>query len=130
MLAGSALLYQFIWVPGSLAKYLSYGYDWLASNRKQDNLPPLPDWGKRAKRAQNNYIENFPPFAIAVLALGILGEFNFYTSLATVVFFLSRVSHLIVYMIGWVYIRTISWFLGLLSTVYLYYWLLQVLITS
>jgi uncharacterized MAPEG superfamily protein len=120
MLACSALLFQFIWVPVSIAKFTTYGSKWLASNRKKDNLPSLQGWAERAQRAQGNYLENFAPFAVVVLALGIVDGYTYYTGWATVSFFLARITHLTVYMIGWVYLRTLAWLIGLLSTLYLY----------
>lgn len=125
MLALSALLYQFIWLPATVAKNITYGYKWSASNRGQDDLPDLPDWGGRAERAQDNYVENFAPFAVVVLALGLMKGYTYYTGIAAIVFFWARVSHLVVYVVGLVYLRTLSWFVGLLSTLYLYYVLFQ-----
>ncbi|MFB6347744.1 MAG: MAPEG family protein, partial [bacterium] len=85
MLALSALLYQFVWLPEYLAKWVTYSYDHMASNRNQEGLPELPEWGKRAGRAQDNYVENFPPFAVVVLLLGLVDGFTVYTGIATVV---------------------------------------------
>jgi uncharacterized MAPEG superfamily protein len=125
MLAASALLYQFMWLPASLAKYIAYGYEWMASNRAENDLPPLPDWGARAERAHENYFENFAPFAVAVLSLGLVDGYTYYTGIAAVTFFAARVAHLLVYTIGWVYVRTLSWAVGLGATLYLYYVLFQ-----
>ncbi len=127
MLALSALLYQFIWVPVSVAKYSAYGSEWINSNRSEEDLPPLPEWGARAKRAQGNYIENFAPFAVVVLALAFMDGFSYYTGVATAVFFVARLFHLSVYTFGWVYLRTLSCAVGLASTLYLYYVLFQTL---
>jgi uncharacterized MAPEG superfamily protein len=121
MLALSALLYQFIWIPVSFAKHEAYGMEYLDSNRKQEDLPPLPAWGGRSRRAQDNLIENFAPFAVVVLALGLVDGFTYYTGIATIVFFVARVAHPIVYLIGLVKLRTLSWLAGILSTLYLYY---------
>lgn len=127
MLAASALLYQFVWVPYYLAKWVAYGYDHMASNRDQEGLPTLPDWGNRAERAQWNYIENFAPFAVVVLLLGLVDGFTAYTGIAAVVFFLARLSHLIIYTTGFVYLRSTVYTLGLGATLYLYFVLFTVL---
>lgn len=121
MLGCSALLYQFVWLPHYLAKWAAYDYDHMASNRKQEGLPPLPDWGNRAKRAQQNYVENFPPFAVVIVLLGLIDGFTTYTGIAATVFFLARLSHLLIYTVGFVYLRSTVYTFGLVSTLYLYY---------
>lgn len=121
MLGSAALLYQFIWLPYYVAKWVAYGYDHMASNRSQEGLPPLPDWGTRAQRAQQNYVENFPPFAVVVLLLGLVEGFTYYTGVATVLFVVARFSHVVVYTIGLVYIRSTVYSVGLGATLYLYY---------
>lgn len=121
MLGLSALLYQFVWLPHYLAKWTAYDYDHMASNRNQEGLPPLPEWGNRAQRAQENYVENFPPFAVVVILLGLVDGFTFYTGVATLLFFLARLSHLLVYTAGFVYLRSTVYTLGLGATLYLYY---------
>lgn len=127
MLALSALLYQFVWLPYYVAKWVTYGYDHMASNRNQDDLDPLPEWGARAQRAQSNYIENFSPFAVAILLLGLSDGFGHYTATAAVLFFLARLGHLIVYTAGLVYTRSTLYTIGLGATLYLYYVLFGVL---
>lgn len=121
MLALAALLYQFVWLPHYLAKWTAYGYDHMVSNRNRKDLPDLPGWGARARRAQENYSENFLPFAIAVIVLGLLDGFNSHTDTATVAFFAARLCHLFIYTAGYVYLRSTVYTIGLVATLYLYY---------
>lgn len=125
MLGLSALLYQFVWLPHYFAKWVAYDPDHMVSNRNQDGLPPLPDWGARAKRAQENYIENFAPFAVVVILLALVDGFTYWTGVATILFFLARISHVVIYTAGLVYSRSTVFTVGLGSTLYLYYVLFQ-----
>lgn len=121
MLALMTLLFAFAWLPASLSKYRSYGLGWVFSNRSTAGLPPLPEWGQRAERAHRNLRENFPAFAVAVLLLALNGGFTPATGLAAVLFVAARVAHFAGYVAGVVWLRTCSWAMGLLATLYLLY---------
>ncbi len=126
MLCLAALLFMVLWIPPSIAKYRQRGVDWVAHRRvPEEGLAPLRGWGNRAKRAHDNYKENFPPFVVAVLVLAYLDGFTSGTAAATAVFLAGRILHPIVYIAGWVWPRTVSWAAGYLATLYLYYVILS-----
>lgn len=84
------------------------GFSWSASNREKEL--PVPGWTKRAVQAHQNLIENIGPFAIIVLVAHVSGKANAATALGSTIFFGGRVAHLITYVAGVVYLRTLVWF--------------------
>lgn len=129
MLGFTTLLLMFAWLPGSVAKYQAYGWNWLLSNRSTEGLPPLPEWGQRCVRADNNLRANYPAFAVAVLLLAFTGGFTPGTALASAVFLGARLVHMPAYAAGLPWMRTLAWALGLLATLYLLFMSLVALIS-
>ena len=84
------------------------GFTWSASNREAELA--VPGWTKRAVQAHLNLIESLAPFAIFVIVAHISGKANEVTALGSTIFFWGRVAHLIVYVAGIVYLRTLAWF--------------------
>lgn len=119
ILALLTLFYMFSWVPVSLAKYQAYGGTWLASNHSTDGLPPLPELGQRAVRAQENLKESYPGFAVAILLLAFTGGFTQYTVVAALAFLIARLIHMPAYIIGIPILRIFSWAMGFVAMVYL-----------
>lgn len=119
MLALATLLLMFSWLPPLVAKCRVYGTNWLVSNRSTAGLPELPDWAQRCVRAQDNLKENYPAFAVAVLLLAFTGGFTPGTALASALFLVARLAHLPAYIAGIPWLRTLSWALGFLATLYL-----------
>lgn len=119
ILALVTLFYAFSWLPAFVAKSQSYGVRWLATNRSTAGLPPLSEMGQRAVRAHDNLKENYPPFAIAILLLAFSGGFTRYTALAAIVFLIARLVHMPAYVLGVPWLRTLSWLVGFVATVYL-----------
>lgn len=119
MLALMTLFFMVAWLPASVSKYKSYGLGWLLSNRSTAGLPPLPEWGQRAERAHANLMANYPGFAVAVLLLAITGGFTPGTRVAAALFLTARILHMLFYIRGEVWPRSISWALGLGAAFYL-----------
>ena len=84
------------------------GFTWSAGNREAELV--VPGWTRRAVQAHLNLIESLAPFAILVIVAHISGKANEVTALGSTIFFLARVAHLIVYMAGIIYLRTLVWF--------------------
>lgn len=84
------------------------GFGWSAGNRETELL--VPGWTKRAVQAHNNLIESLAPFAILVLVTHVSGMHNEATALGATIFFWGRVAHLLVYVAGIAYLRTLVWF--------------------
>ncbi len=119
ILALVTLFYMFSWLPVLLAKFQAYGGRWLLSNRATDGLPPLPELGQRAVHAQENLKESYPAFAVAVLLLAFSGGFTHTTAMAALVFLLARLVHMPADIVGMPWLRTSSWGVGFVATLYL-----------
>lgn len=88
------------------------GLAWNASNRDGDT-PPLTGSAARADRAFRNFLETFPFFAAAALAVVALGLGDARTALAAQAYFWARVAYLPVYLIGVPYLRSAIWVVSL-----------------
>lgn len=95
------------------------GLGWNAGNR--DGEPrPLSGVAARAARANANFLETFPFFAAAVLAVVLVRQQTPHTALGAQLYFWARLLYLPVYLIGVPYLRTLIWavaFWGLLQVV-------------
>ena len=93
------------------------GLKWNASNR--DGEPrPLTGAAARAARANGNFLETFPFFAAAVLAVVLTKANTPHTALGAELYFWGRVAYLPIYIVGIPYVRTLVWvvsFWGLLQ---------------
>jgi uncharacterized MAPEG superfamily protein len=114
MLVYSALLCVSIPVLG-VTKVLMMpgGPAWGFGNR--DDSFVVPDWVNRARRAHLNMVENLAPFACLVLAAHVSGNANETTALGAQVFFVSRVAHAAIYIIGIPYARTAAFATGVVG---------------
>ena len=88
-----------------------FGDAYLFSPR--DELPTAkgPACG-RAKRALANYIENFVPFVAVDLALIATQHTG---GLGATVWVVARLLYLPAYVLGWIYVRTALWGIGLVG---------------
>jgi uncharacterized MAPEG superfamily protein len=109
MLVATALLCVGIpFIYGSGRFLQPEGFAWAASNREAELK--VPAWTQRAVRAHSNLVENLGPFAILVLVAHVSGKSNDATALGSAIFFWGRAAHLIAYVAGIKYVRTIVWF--------------------
>ena len=84
------------------------GLMWNAGNR--DGEPKtLTGTAARATRASANFLETFPFFAAAVLAVVAAGRATPHTALGAEIYFWARVVYLPVYIVGIPYLRTLVW---------------------
>jgi uncharacterized MAPEG superfamily protein len=87
----------------------------LAGNR--ENLPPLEGLAARARRAQQNMLENLAVFGALVLVAQLAGKTNSATALGAQMFFWARLAYAPVYVVGIPWLRTALWavsFVGML----------------
>lgn len=95
------------------------GLKWNAGNR--DGEPtPLLGFAARAHRANQNFLETFPFFAAAVLAIVFTHKHTPHAALGAEVYFWARAAYLPTYVTGIPYLRTVVWalsFWGLLQLV-------------
>ena len=113
MLAWTALFTVLLWIPYILALIGKIGLKAALSYQADDT--PLPGWAARARKAHYNAIENLAPFAAVVLVAHVAGAANEATAAAAVVYFIARIVHYAVYVAGVPYVRTLSFAVGWLA---------------
>jgi uncharacterized MAPEG superfamily protein len=110
LLAATGLLAFALIVPSLLAVIQTGGLQVAFGNR--ENLPELPEWAKRANRAQRNMIDSLVPFLAIVIGVQMAGVSNESTQLGAALFFWGRVAHAVVYIAGIPYLRTLAFFVS------------------
>jgi len=90
---------------------VEFGDAYLFSPRDADVKPKGLACG-RAKRALDNYVENFVPFVALDLALIATGHTG---GLGATLWIIGRVIYLPVYLLGIVYVRTAAWVLSIIG---------------
>jgi uncharacterized MAPEG superfamily protein len=61
-------------------------------------------------QAHANLLESLAPFAILVVVAHIAGKANATTALGATIFFWGRLAHLVAYVLGITFLRTLVWF--------------------
>ncbi|MGY0561659.1 MULTISPECIES: MAPEG family protein [unclassified Luteimonas] len=90
------------------------GLKWNASAR--DGEPePLTGVAARADRAMRNFLETFPFFAAAALAVVVTGSGDATTAFGALLWFWARVVYVPLYLAGVPYVRSLVWGLALLG---------------
>ena len=84
------------------------GLLWNAGNRDGDPKP-LTSFAARAHRASSNFLETFPFFAAAILAVVATGRATPHTALGAEIYVWARAAYLPVYVLGIPYLRTLIW---------------------
>ena len=84
------------------------GLKWNASAR-DGTPPPLEGAAGRAERAFRNFMETFPFFAAAVLAVVATGQADAWTALGVQLYFWARVVYVPLYLYGVRYLRSLAW---------------------
>lgn len=113
-LAWTSVLCLVLWVPYIAAGAAQHGFLTPADYRVPGSRV-LPPWANRAQRAHLNLIENLPSFAALVLIAHVTGTSTETTALAAAVFFWARVVQTVVHIAGTPYLRTVSFFVGLVA---------------
>jgi uncharacterized MAPEG superfamily protein len=92
------------------------GVKWNVSAR--DAAPsPLTGVAARMDRAFGNFMETFPFFAAAVLAVLVSGKSDATSALGAQVYFWARVAYVPLYALGVPYLRTLVWTVSLIGLV-------------
>lgn len=103
----------YIVIAASLASQ-QRGLKWNVSNR--DGEPKLlTGAAARADRARWNFLETFPLFAAAVLAVLLQASNTARTALGAELYFWARLVYLPVYVIGIPYLRTLVWAVSIMG---------------
>jgi uncharacterized MAPEG superfamily protein len=100
------------------------GLAWNASARDGVASPPGP-LAARLQRAQANFLETFPFFAAAVLAVVLTQRQDSTTALAVQLYFWARLVYVPLYAAGIPYVRSLVWVVSMLGIVLLLWRLLH-----
>ena len=107
-LAGAAALGLVQIVLASHSASLQRGYRWTAGPR-DEALPPLSGIAGRLSRASANFLETFPFFAAAILAVVATSTQSDWSKWGTVLYVGGRVAYLPLYAFGVPVARSIAW---------------------
>ncbi|NYZ62754.1 MAPEG family protein [Luteimonas deserti] len=88
------------------------GVRWNAGNRDAE-APPLRGAAVRTAAASRNFLETFPFFVAAVLAVVVAGRSDPTTALGAQVYLWARIAYLPIYAIGIPYLRSLVWVVSL-----------------
>lgn len=88
------------------------GLAWNAGNRDRD-VRPLDGIAARTDRASRNFLETFPFFAAALLAVIVADRDTTQTALAAQLYFWARLAYLPIYAAGIPYLRSAVWAVAL-----------------
>ncbi len=88
------------------AEALQRGFGWAVSSRETEPPPWSPLVG-RLKRAQANYLETFPIFAVAVLIVEVAGISSSLTRTGAIIWIAARAGFWLAYAIGIPVIRSL-----------------------
>ena len=115
----SGVLTLLLWTPYILARVFVWGLPTFLNNYPEGypaNQPEPPLWAQRAQRAHLNMVETMPAFIAVVIAGTQLATGSALDAIGSwaQVFFLARLAHAVVYVLGIPYLRTpvylVSWF--------------------
>ena len=95
----TAILTGLLWIPSVLGQVQSRG---MLTPENYVELPEggLSQWAKRADRAHQNAVENFPAFAAVVLIAHAIGYSSALTATCAIVYFWARLAHAVVFIAG------------------------------
>ena len=120
MLAWSIALGLFHVLLGAALMTRQRGMKWNASSRDGE-AKPLVGVAARVERGLRNFLETFPFFVAAVLAVVLTQRTNAETALGAQVYFWARLAYLPIYAAGIPYLRSLVWvvsFWGLLQVLW------------
>ncbi len=106
------------WVPYILDRIIEHKLIPALRNPNRDSRPSTL-WANRLMYAHENAVENMVLFAPLVILIQYMELSSSATITAAMVYFFSRIGHVIFYTFGVPYLRTIAYFTGWLAQSYL-----------
>jgi uncharacterized MAPEG superfamily protein len=100
------VLTALLWVPYVLDRFATWGITDTVGY-PQSPKPQSP-WAQRMKAAHANAVENLVVFAALVLAANALGVSNSTVAFAAMLYFWSRVVHVVAYTLALPWVRTLG----------------------
>ena len=122
----TVILTGLLWVPYIINRCQIRGLSGAMANPSR-NDKPHSEWANRLMFAHDNAVENLIIFAPLVLILNAADYSTKWTVMACMVYFWSRVAHLIVYALGLPVFRTLAFTVGFLAQAVLALAIFQVL---
>lgn len=120
----TAALTGLIWIPYIINRILEMGV--LSATGNPDADPrPKAKWAIRCMNAHRNAIENLVVFAPLAIIVHMLGLSTGLTAMASMVFFAARTAHLVIYVCGIPFLRTIAFSIGFACEMILAYTILM-----
>jgi uncharacterized MAPEG superfamily protein len=110
----TVILTGILWIPYTINRCQIRGLGGAMANPSRSDKPQS-EWATRLMFAHDNAVENLVLFAPLVLILNAIDYSSKWTVLACVVYFWSRVAHLIVYALGVPVFRTLAFTVGFLA---------------
>ena len=101
------------WVPYIINRMREQG-PWPALRNPQPDTQPEAAWAKRMMKAHENAIENIAIFAPLVIIIEVQNIHSELTATLCAVYFVSRLSHFILYVMKVPFLRTVAFFIGFL----------------
>lgn len=95
-------------VLASHSASLQRGYLWTAGPR-DETLPPLSGIAGRLARANANFLETFPFFAAAILAVVATGGGSSWSKWGVILYVAGRIAYLPLYTFGVFLVRSLAW---------------------
>jgi uncharacterized MAPEG superfamily protein len=83
----------------------------------RDSSPPLTGVAGRSERAYRNFLETFPFFAAAVLAVTVAGRADENSALGVQLYFWARVAYVPLYLGAIRYVRSLAWVVSMAGLV-------------
>lgn len=118
LLGWSVILGLVIIAVSATATVMQRGLPWAVSARDGSDAP-LTGIAGRLDRAMRNFLETFPLFAAAVLAVMVTGHANGTSALGVQLYFWARVAHVLIYAAGIPYLRTLDWAISIIGIIML-----------
>jgi uncharacterized MAPEG superfamily protein len=122
-LAWTALVTALMWLPYVLNRTKVWGLTDTVGYPA--NPKPLAPWAERAKKAHYNAVENLAVFAALILVATASNKLGNATAVSAMVYFWARLVHYIVYALGLPWLRTLSFTVGWLACICIFWQIVQ-----
>jgi uncharacterized MAPEG superfamily protein len=110
----TVILTGIMWVPYILNRILVRGVGGAMANPSRNDKPQA-EWANRMMFAHDNAVENLIIFAPLVIILNLADVSTPATVMACMVYFWSRIAHLVVYTLGLPVLRTVAFVIGFVA---------------
>lgn len=115
----ASLITTMMWIPYLLGATFARGMkSTLAGDPKLD-VREIPAWAKRLQQAHSNAVENLPIFIGVCLAAELSNTSTPSMVDAAMVYCVARIIHYLLYALSIPFLRTTSFMIGWLSTLYI-----------